>query len=175
MWLFFKNFYNNFFIFFGDSTSILYFSLSFLRCVFLFALLNIFSSVGILSRSFCLLIFLASSGVIPKVNVLIRCDFLSLKCKNTTTSASCGWIALLGVLSFLFIFLRLFFICVFWWLFYVMNFYSVYFFYGFLIIALGMKNCFGFEKLLWVRYSITFQMLSLIFYIGVIIKEILFN
>ena len=43
------------------------------------------------------------------------------------------------------------------------------------IIALGMKNCFGFEKLLWVRYSITFQMLSLIFYIGVIINEILFN
>ena len=43
------------------------------------------------------------------------------------------------------------------------------------IIALGMKNCFGFEKLLWVRYSITFQMLSLIFYIYVIINEILFN
>ena len=43
------------------------------------------------------------------------------------------------------------------------------------IIALGMKNCFGFEKLLWVRYSITFQMLSLIFYIGLIINEILFN
>ena len=43
------------------------------------------------------------------------------------------------------------------------------------IIALGMKNCFGFEKLLWVRYSITFQMLSLIFYIWVIINEILFN
>ena len=43
------------------------------------------------------------------------------------------------------------------------------------IIALGMKNCFGFEKLLWVRYSITFQMLSLIFYIGVIINDILFN
>ena len=95
---------------------------------------------------------------------------LSLKCKNTTTSASCGWIALLGVLSFLINFIVFYFICVFLRLFYVMNFYSVYFF----VIGL-LNNCFGFEKLLWVRYSITFQMLSLIFYIGVIINEILFN
>jgi len=39
--------------------------------------------------------------------------FLSLKCKNTTTSASCGWIALLGVLSFLINFIVFYFICVF--------------------------------------------------------------
>ena len=70
---------------------------------------------------------------------------LSLKCKNTTTSASCGWIALLGVLSFLINFIVFYFICVFLRLFYVMNFYSVYFF----VIGL-LNNCFGYEKLFWV-------------------------
>ena len=71
-------------------------------------------------------------------------DNLSLKCKNTTTSASCGWIALLGVLSFLINFIVFYFICVFLRLFYVMNFYSVYFF----VIGL-LNNCFGYEKLFW--------------------------
>ena len=71
-----------------------------------------------------------------------------------------GWIALLGVLSFLFIFLRLFFILCFLVDFLGHEFFSVYFFYGFLIIAWSMKNCFGFEKLLWVRYLITSNALS---------------
>ena len=71
---------------------------------------------------------------------------LSLKCKNATTSASCGWIALLGVLSFLFIFLCLYFLfCVFWRLFWVLDFCSVYFF----VIGL-LNNCLGYEKLFWV-------------------------
>ena len=79
-----------------------------------------------------------------------------------------GWIALLGVLSFLFIILRFFLFwtssrswmnctigCTIFFIYYFafffilcflvtflgMNFCSVYFFYGFLIIALSMKNC----------------------------------
>ena len=80
-----------------------------------------------------------------------------------------GWIALLGVLSFLFIILRFFFILCF-----LVTFLGHEFLFSILFLWI-FDNCFEYEKLLWVHYSNTFQMLSLIFYIGVIINEILFN
>ena len=61
-----------------------------------------------------------SDEVMEKVNIKCRQsnktpfevinEVLSLKCKNATTSASCGWIALLGVLSFLINFIVFYFI-----------------------------------------------------------------